>query len=120
MNAQNQVTNFTVAYTDEEKIMGFSRHTKEIRWKILEIMWCDKPNKLASSAGEPVFLLWSEHITEWENRDATNITYVHVAYPRWKFIRESMIKAVMHDHDHHSCKNKDSLKYKSKNTFSQK
>ena len=79
INAHNQVANFTVEYTDDEKVMGFSRHTHGIRWKILAILWCDKPNKMAS-AGEPVFLLWSEHITEWENRDATNITYVHVAY----------------------------------------
>ena len=74
--------------------MNFSKHDDGICWKILAIMWCDKNTKMAS-AGEPVFVLWSEHITEWTNCEATELTYVYVTYPRWKFVRESRIKAIM-------------------------
>ena len=88
INAHNQVASFTVAYTEEEKVMDFSRHTNGICWKILAILWCDKNNKMAS-AGEPVFVMWSEHITEWDNCEATQLTQVHVAYPRWKFVPKS-------------------------------
>ena len=94
INAHNQVAGYDVQYTDEEKVMNFSHHEDGIRWKILVIMWCDKNTKMASP-GEPVFVLWSEHVTEWRNCEATDLTYVHVTYPRWKFVRESRIKAIM-------------------------
>ena len=42
INAHNQVANFTVAYTEDEKVMGFSRHINGICWKILAMLWCDK------------------------------------------------------------------------------
>ena len=48
-----------------------------------------------ASAGEPVFVLWSEHITEWDNREATQLVHVHATYPRWKFVKDSRIKAIM-------------------------
>ena len=52
-------------------------------------------SNLISKAGEPVFVLWSEHITEWENDDINQVTQVRVTYPRWKFVPESRIKAIM-------------------------
>ena len=55
---------------------------------------CRKGN-LISKAGEPVFVLWSEHISEWDNCEVTQETQVHVTYPRWKFVAESRIKAIM-------------------------
>ena len=42
-----------------------------------------------------MFVLWSEHITEWTNCESTQETYVHVAYPRRKFVRESRVKSIM-------------------------
>ena len=93
-NAHNQVANFTVEYTEDQTRMGFSKHIFGIRWKILAIMWCKKHNLIAN-AGEPVFVLWSEHITEWDNSEVTQVTQVHVTYPRWKFVPESRIKAIM-------------------------
>ena len=94
LTSDNQVAYFTVQYNDDQKVMNFSKHDNGIRWKILAIMWCDKNNKIAS-AGEPVFVLWSEHITEWDNCEATQLTHVHVAYPRWRFVKESRIKAII-------------------------
>ena len=75
--------------------MGFQKHMGGIRWKILEIMWCKKSNLISKCAGEPVFLLWLEHITQWANSEATQVTEVHVTYPRWRFVPESRIKAIM-------------------------
>ena len=57
-------------------------------------MWCDKSSK-TPSAGEPAFVLWLEHITEWTNCESTQEAYVHGTYPRWKFIKESRVKAIM-------------------------
>ena len=61
-HAHNQLAQYSVSYTEDQKAMGFARHIAGIQWKILAIMWCRKDN-LKAKAGEPVFLLWSEHIT---------------------------------------------------------
>ena len=45
--------------------------------------------------GAPVFVLWSERITKWANCEATDLTYVHVTYSRWKFVKEPKIKAIV-------------------------
>ena len=86
---------YHVTYTDDQqKVMGFQKHMAGIRWKILAIMWSRKSNLIAKVAGEPVFLLWSEHITQWSNSEATEETHVDVTYPRWRFVPESRIKAI--------------------------
>ena len=94
INTHNQVALYTVEYTEDQKVMGFSKQIHGIRWKILAILWCNKNKKIAN-AGEPVFVLWSRHITQWDNCEATQVTQVHVTYPRWKFVPESRIKAIM-------------------------
>ena len=51
-------------------------------------------NLISKTAGEPVFLVWSEHITQWyndDNNEGQEETHVDVTYPRWKFIPESGI-----------------------------
>ena len=95
INAHNQLAAYPVRYTAEQKVMGFANHMGGIRWKILAIMWCKKANLISKCAGEPVFLLSSEHITEWANYETTQETHVHVTYPRWRFVPESRIKAIM-------------------------
>ena len=65
INAHNQLAQYPVTYTDDQKAMGFAKHIGGIRWKILAIMWYRKANLISKCAGEPVFLLWSEHITEY-------------------------------------------------------
>ena len=94
IHAHNQQATYPVRYTDEQKVMGFANHMGGVRWKILAIMWC---NLISKDAGEPVFLLWSEHITEWANYESTQETLVdaYVTYPRWRFVPESGIKAIM-------------------------
>ena len=82
INAHNQLAAYPVTYT-EQKVMGFANHMGGVRWKILAIMWCRKVNLISKVAGEPVFLLWSEHITEWANYESTQETLVDVTYPRW-------------------------------------
>ena len=93
-HAHNQLAQYSVSYTEDQKAMGFARHIAGIQWKILAIMWCRK-DSLRAKAGEPVFVLWSEHITGWDNCEALQETQVHVTYPRWKFVAESRIKAIM-------------------------
>ena len=66
INANNQAARFKVTHNDEQKVMIPTHHAQGIRWKILAIMGCDKTNKMGN-AGELVFLLWSEHITQWMN-----------------------------------------------------
>jgi hypothetical protein len=92
--AHNQQATYPIRYTDEQKVMGFANHMGGVRWKILAIMWCRKSNLISKAAGEPVFLLWSEHITEWAQYEATEETLVDVTYPRWRFVPESRIKAI--------------------------
>ena len=69
INAHNQDVFYPNFYTEEQKVMPFSQHLNGIRWKVLAIMWSRKSNLIAKTAGEPVFLLWSEHITQWYNDD---------------------------------------------------
>ena len=82
INAHNQVAQYPVKYNDAQQVMELSHHE------------CDKSNKMAN-AGEPVFVLWSEHITEWMNCQSTQETYVYVTYPKWKFVKESRVKDIM-------------------------
>ena len=83
INAHNQVAQYPVKYNDAQQVMELSHHE------------CDKSNKMAN-AGEPVFVLWSEHITGWMNCQSIQETYVHGTYPRWKFVKESRVKAIIH------------------------
>ena len=69
INAHNQVAFYPNIYTEEEEVMPFLQHLNEIRWKILAIMWSTNPNLISKTAGEPVFLVFSEHITQWYNDD---------------------------------------------------
>ena len=51
-------------------------------------------NLIPKPAGEPVFLVFSKHITSWYNDDRAEgeeYTQVDVAYPRWKFLPQSSI-----------------------------
>ena len=75
-HAHNQLVQYPVTYTEDQKAMGFAKHIGGIQWKILAIMWCRKANLISKCAGEPVFLLWSEHITEWDNCETTQETQV--------------------------------------------
>ena len=77
INAHNQVAQYAVQYEDEQKVMNFSEQDEGI----LAIIWCNKNNNM-TSAGEPVFVPWSEHITKWTNCESTQETYVHDTYPR--------------------------------------
>ena len=55
-------------------------------------------NLISKPAGEPVFLVFSEHITSWYNDDRAEgeeYTQVEVAYPRWKFLPQSSINYII-------------------------
>jgi len=55
-------------------------------------------NLIPKPAGEPVFLVFSEHITSWYNNDDEfdkECTQVEVAYPRWKFLPQSSINYII-------------------------
>ena len=55
-------------------------------------------NLIPKPAGEPVFLVFSKHITAWYNDDrAANEEYtqVEVTYPRWKFLPQSSINYII-------------------------
>ena len=55
-------------------------------------------NLIPKPAGEPVFLVFSEHISSWYNNgDEFNEEYtqVEVAYPRWKFLPQSSINYII-------------------------
>ena len=54
-------------------------------------------NLISKPAGEPVFLVFSEHITAWYNDDHSEdeATYVEVTYPRWKFLPQSSINYII-------------------------
>ena len=55
-------------------------------------------NLIPKPAGEPVFLVFSEHITSWYNDDRAEgeeYTQVEVAYPRWKFLPQSSINYII-------------------------
>ena len=54
-------------------------------------------NLISKPAGEPVFLVFSKHITAWYNDDHSEdeATYVEVTYPRWKFLPQSSINYIM-------------------------
>ena len=55
-------------------------------------------NLISKPAGEPVFLVFSEHITAWYNDDRVEnaeVTHVEVTYPRWKFVPQSSINYIM-------------------------
>ena len=55
-------------------------------------------NLIPKPAGEPVFLVFSKHITSWYNEvSATGEEYtqVEVAYPRWKFLPQSSINYII-------------------------
>ena len=64
---------------------------------------CEYPSNLCLNlipkpAGEPVFLVFSKHITSWYNNDrdeGKKYTQVEVAYPRWKFLPQSSINYVI-------------------------
>ena len=54
-------------------------------------------NLIPKPAGEPVFLVFSKHITAWYNDDrpGEEYTQVEVAYPRWKFLPQSSINYII-------------------------
>jgi hypothetical protein len=55
-------------------------------------------NLIPKPAGEPVFLVFSKHITSWYNDDRAEgeeYTQVEVAYPRWKFLPQSSINYII-------------------------
>ena len=55
-------------------------------------------NLIPKPAGEPVFLVFSEHITSWYNDDDEcdkEYTQVEVTYPRWKFLPQSSINYII-------------------------
>jgi len=55
-------------------------------------------NLIPKPAGEPVFLVFSKHITSWYNEvsaDGEKYTQVEVAYPRWKFLPQSSINYII-------------------------
>ena len=64
---------------------------------------CEYPSNLCLNlipkpAGEPVFLVFSKHITSWYNNDrdeGKEYTQVEVAYPRWKFLPQSSINYII-------------------------
>ena len=64
---------------------------------------CEYPSNLCLNlipkpAGEPVFLVFSKHITSWYNNDrdeGKKYTQVEVAYPRWKFLPQSSINYII-------------------------
>ena len=55
-------------------------------------------NLIPKPAGEPVFLVFSKHITSWYNNDrdeGKKYTQVEVTYPRWKFLPQSSINYII-------------------------
>ena len=55
-------------------------------------------NLISKPAGEPVFLVFSEHITAWYNDDRVEnaeATHVEVTYPRLKFLPQSSINYII-------------------------
>ena len=53
-------------------------------------------NLISKPAGEPVFLVFSQHITAWYNDDRVEEEeYTQVTYPRWKFLPQSSINYIM-------------------------
>ena len=55
-------------------------------------------NLIPKPAGEPVFLVFSKHITSWYNvfsGSGESSTQVKVAYPRWKFLPQSSINYII-------------------------
>ena len=55
-------------------------------------------NLIPKPAGEPVFLVFSKHITSWYNvfsASGESSTQVEVAYPRWKFLPQSSINYII-------------------------
>ena len=55
-------------------------------------------NLIPKPAGEPVFLVFSKHITSWYNvfsGSGESSTQVEVAYPRWKFLPQSSINYII-------------------------
>ena len=64
---------------------------------------CEYPSNfclhlIPKPAGEPVFLVFSKHITSWYNNDrdeGKKYTQVEVAYPRWKFLPQSSINYII-------------------------
>ena len=55
-------------------------------------------NLIPKPAGEPVFLVFSEHITSWYNNGDEcdkEYTQVEVTYPRWKFLPQSSINYII-------------------------
>ena len=55
-------------------------------------------NLIPKPAGEPVFLVFSKHITSWYNEVSASgeeSTQVEVAYPRWKFLPQSSINYII-------------------------
>ena len=55
-------------------------------------------NLIPKPAGEPVFLVFSKHITSWYNEVSASgeeYTQVEVAYPRWKFLPQSSINYII-------------------------
>ena len=67
------------------------------------VFMCEYPsnfclNLIPKPAGEPVFLVFSKHITSWYNDDRAEgkeYTQVEVAYPRWKFLPQSSINYII-------------------------
>ena len=64
---------------------------------------CEYPSNfclhlIPKPAGEPVFLVFSKHITSWYNvfsASGESSTQVEVAYPRWKFLPQSSINYII-------------------------
>ena len=53
---------------------------------------------ISKPAGEPVFLVFSEHITAWYNNDLVENeteTHVELTYPRWKFLPQMSINYII-------------------------
>ena len=82
-----------VVLSDEDKKTIPLHAEYGIRWKILAIMGCNKTSKKAD-AYEPVFLVWSEHITEWASQEYPEEGFPALTYPRWKFLKELKIKTI--------------------------
>ena len=90
LKCHNQSAWYKALYSDEDK-KAIPPHAEHgIRWKILAIMWSSKTSKRADAC-EPVFLVWSEHITEWGSQKHPEESFPALTYPRWKFVKESKI-----------------------------
>ena len=94
IQCHNQFAKYTVTYSEKEKKAPLAPHEEGIRWKILAIMRCDKIYKMGN-AGEPVFLVWSEHITDWVSWVSNDQAEPAIKYPRWKFAKEFNVKGIM-------------------------